>query len=114
VCDVVGRIGLTDVTPVVGSTVSPEFPARAVAGEPVPLSAVVFREGHDAVVDQAGLDRVLLVDQHFDLRRPRGQRRERVDLVDQVGGQEFAIVVAAFTLAFVALGTMLARLETPR
>jgi starch synthase (maltosyl-transferring) len=49
VCDVVGRIGLSDVTPVVGSTVSAEFPARAVVGEPVPISAVVFREGHDAV-----------------------------------------------------------------
>jgi starch synthase (maltosyl-transferring) len=34
---------------VVGSTVSAEFPARAVIGEPVPISAVVFREGHDAV-----------------------------------------------------------------
>ena len=33
---------------------------------------------------------------------------------DQVGGQEFAVVVAAFTLAFVALGAMLARLEIPR
>jgi NADH:ubiquinone oxidoreductase subunit K len=33
---------------------------------------------------------------------------------DPVGGQEFAIVVAAFTLAFVALGAMLARLEIPR
>jgi starch synthase (maltosyl-transferring) len=49
VSDVVGRIGLSDVTPVVGSTVSAEFPARAVVGEPVPISAVVFREGHDAV-----------------------------------------------------------------
>jgi starch synthase (maltosyl-transferring) len=29
--------------------VSAEFPARAVVGEPVPVSAVVFREGHDAV-----------------------------------------------------------------
>lgn len=33
---------------------------------------------------------------------------------DQIGGQEFAIVVAAFTLAFVALGAMLARLEISR
>jgi NADH:ubiquinone oxidoreductase subunit K len=33
---------------------------------------------------------------------------------DQVGGQEFALVVAAFSFAFVALGAMLARLETPR
>ena len=33
---------------------------------------------------------------------------------DQVGGQEFAIVVAAFTLALVGLGVMLARLEVRR
>ena len=46
---VVGRFGLTQVFPVVGSTVSPEFAARAVVGEPVPVSAVVFRDGHDAV-----------------------------------------------------------------
>jgi starch synthase (maltosyl-transferring) len=46
---VVGRFGLTNVTPVVGSTVTAEFPARAVVGEHVPVSATVFREGHDAV-----------------------------------------------------------------
>jgi starch synthase (maltosyl-transferring) len=46
---VVGRFGLTDVQPVVGSTVTGEFPARAVVGELLPVSAVVFREGHDAV-----------------------------------------------------------------
>ncbi len=45
----VGRFGLTDIEPVVGSTVSGEFPARAVVGEPIPISARVFREGHDAV-----------------------------------------------------------------
>ena len=33
---------------------------------------------------------------------------------DPVGGQELAVVVAAFTLAFVALGAVLARLEIPR
>jgi NADH:ubiquinone oxidoreductase subunit K len=33
---------------------------------------------------------------------------------DQVGGQEFAVVVAVFTFAFVALGVLLARLEIPR
>jgi len=33
---------------------------------------------------------------------------------DQVAGQEFAIVVAAFTFAYFALGAMLARLEIPR
>jgi starch synthase (maltosyl-transferring) len=46
---VVGRFGLTNVAPVVGSTVSAEFPARAVVGEPIPITATVFREGHDAV-----------------------------------------------------------------
>jgi len=46
---VVGRLGLSDVTPVLGSTVAPEFPARAVVGEQVPISALVFREGHDAI-----------------------------------------------------------------
>ncbi|MGI8677510.1 MAG: alpha-1,4-glucan--maltose-1-phosphate maltosyltransferase [Jatrophihabitans sp.] len=45
----VGRFGLTDIRPVVGSTVSGEFPARAALGEPLPISGVVFREGHDAV-----------------------------------------------------------------
>ncbi|MBE7188058.1 MAG: DUF3416 domain-containing protein, partial [Jatrophihabitans endophyticus] len=45
----VGRFGLTNVRPVVGSTSTAEFPARAVVGEPLPVSAVVFREGHDAV-----------------------------------------------------------------
>lgn len=33
---------------------------------------------------------------------------------DQVGAQEFAIVVACFTVAFVGLGVLLARLEIPR
>ncbi|HEV7192417.1 MAG TPA: alpha-1,4-glucan--maltose-1-phosphate maltosyltransferase [Jatrophihabitantaceae bacterium] len=45
----VGRFGLSDVAPVVGSTVAPEFPAKAVVGEHVPVTATVFREGHDAV-----------------------------------------------------------------
>ncbi|WP_375489216.1 maltotransferase domain-containing protein [uncultured Jatrophihabitans sp.] len=45
----VGRFGLTDIEPVVGSTTAAEFPARAVVGEPLPVSARVFREGHDAV-----------------------------------------------------------------
>ena len=42
----------------------------------------------DPVVDQARLDRVLLVDDHLDLGRARGRRRERVDPVDQVGRQD--------------------------
>jgi starch synthase (maltosyl-transferring) len=45
----VGRFGLTDVFPLVGSTTTPELAARAVVGEPVPVAATVFREGHDAV-----------------------------------------------------------------
>ncbi len=46
---VVGRFGLSNVSPVVGSTVTAEFPARAAVGEAIPVSATVFREGHDAV-----------------------------------------------------------------
>jgi NADH:ubiquinone oxidoreductase subunit K len=33
---------------------------------------------------------------------------------DQVGGQEFAIAVAALSLAFVGAGALIARLEIPR
>jgi starch synthase (maltosyl-transferring) len=55
VTDVVGRFGLSDIRPVVGSTTSAEFPARAVVGEPIPVSAVVFREGHDLVAATAVL-----------------------------------------------------------
>jgi starch synthase (maltosyl-transferring) len=46
---VVGRFGLSDITPVVSSTTSGEHPAHGAVGEPIPISAVVFREGHDAV-----------------------------------------------------------------
>jgi starch synthase (maltosyl-transferring) len=45
----IGRFAISDVTPVVTSTVSGEHPAKAVVGEYVPVSAAVFREGHDAV-----------------------------------------------------------------
>ncbi|HEY2271777.1 MAG TPA: alpha-1,4-glucan--maltose-1-phosphate maltosyltransferase [Jatrophihabitantaceae bacterium] len=45
----VGRFAITDISPVVGSTTVPEHPAHGAVGEPIPLSAVVFREGHDAV-----------------------------------------------------------------
>jgi starch synthase (maltosyl-transferring) len=60
---VVGRLGITNVSPLVGSAKTPEFPARAAVGEPVPISATVFREGHDAVAatvrvaDPAGKER---------------------------------------------------------
>ncbi len=42
----VGRLGLNSVTPVVATGA---HPAKAVVGEHIPVSAVVFREGHDAV-----------------------------------------------------------------
>ena len=45
----VGRFGLSNITPVVGSTTSAEHPAHGAVGEPIPISALVFREGHDAV-----------------------------------------------------------------
>ncbi|MGY1636482.1 alpha-1,4-glucan--maltose-1-phosphate maltosyltransferase [Geodermatophilus sp. SYSU D00742] len=40
------RLGITDVAPVVACG---SFPARAVVGEHLPITATVFREGHDAV-----------------------------------------------------------------
>jgi starch synthase (maltosyl-transferring) len=43
---VIGRLGITSIRPVVSAG---DYPARAVVGEHVPVSAVVFREGHDAV-----------------------------------------------------------------
>ena len=41
--DMVGRIPVTDVAPVLGG----ERPVKATVGEPFPVSATVFREGHD-------------------------------------------------------------------
>ncbi len=40
------RLGITDIDPVVACG---SFSARAVVGEHVPITATVFREGHDAV-----------------------------------------------------------------
>ncbi len=42
----VGRIPITDVAPVVDLG---RYPAKAVVGEPFEISALVFREGHDAL-----------------------------------------------------------------
>lgn len=42
----IGRIPITDIHPVVDCG---QWPAKAVAGETIELSATVFREGHDAV-----------------------------------------------------------------
>ena len=41
-----GRLGIDDVTPAVAGG---RDPAKAVAGEHVPVTATVWREGHDAV-----------------------------------------------------------------
>ncbi|MTD59022.1 alpha-1,4-glucan--maltose-1-phosphate maltosyltransferase [Amycolatopsis pithecellobii] len=41
-----GRLGIDDVTPLVSCG---QYPAKAVVGEHVPVSATVWREGHDAV-----------------------------------------------------------------
>jgi starch synthase (maltosyl-transferring) len=43
---VTGRLGISDVAPVVACG---RYPARAVVGEHLPIAATVFREGHDAV-----------------------------------------------------------------
>jgi starch synthase (maltosyl-transferring) len=43
---VTGRIGIDDVSPLISGG---EFPAKAVVGEVVPVTATVWREGHDAV-----------------------------------------------------------------
>ena len=48
----VGRLGLNDISPVVASGT---LPAAAVAGERIPVSATVFREGHDAVAANVAL-----------------------------------------------------------
>jgi starch synthase (maltosyl-transferring) len=56
----IGRIPITDVRPVVECG---RFPAKAAVGETLPVTATVFREGHDAVaanvvlVDPAGRER---------------------------------------------------------
>ena len=89
---VVGRFGLADISPVVGSTADGEHPARAVVGEHVPISATVFREGHDAVAanvvvrapDGRRLPFLRMTSGHAGTRpmarRPRAGCRGHVDL----------------------------------
>ncbi len=57
----VGRIPITDVTPVVDCG---RYPAKAAVGEPFTVTALVFREGHDALNAD-----VVLTDPHG-VRRP--------------------------------------------
>jgi starch synthase (maltosyl-transferring) len=92
--DVVGRIGLSDVTPVVGSTVSAEFPARAVVGEPVALSALVFREGYDAVgasVVLRGPDRRAAPPQRMTPGAPGSDRWHATVVPDRPGRWTFTV-----------------------
>jgi starch synthase (maltosyl-transferring) len=76
----VGRIPVLDVTPVVEHG---RFPAKAVVGESFPVTALVFREGHD----QLGAD-VVLTD-------PAGVRRAPVRMVD--AGDEVSRMTAVVT-----------------
>jgi starch synthase (maltosyl-transferring) len=73
---VVGRLGISDVSPVVGSTQAPEHSARAVVGEHLPVSAVVFREGHDAVAASVVL------------RDPAGKKRPALRMVPGAPGTD--------------------------
>ena len=59
----VGRIPVMDVTPVVEGG---RYPAKGTVGEPFPVTALVFREGHDALSAD-----VVLID-------PKGKRRPPV------------------------------------
>jgi starch synthase (maltosyl-transferring) len=43
---VTGRLGIDEVTPAVGGG---RYPSKAVVGESIPITAVVWREGHDAL-----------------------------------------------------------------
>ena len=45
----VGRFGLSDISPSSAPRPPGSIPAHGAVGEPIPISAVVFREGHDAV-----------------------------------------------------------------
>jgi starch synthase (maltosyl-transferring) len=80
-----GRIVVLDVDPVVDGG---RWPAKAVVGEPVPITATVFREGHDACAATA-----VLVDPDGELRTARmrlttaGLERYAVDLAPDREGE---------------------------
>ncbi|ROP43840.1 alpha-1,4-glucan:maltose-1-phosphate maltosyltransferase [Pseudokineococcus lusitanus] len=87
----IGRIPVVDLAPVVDGG---RFPARAVVGEAVPVTATVFREGHDAVAAEA----VLLRPDGSEAARTRmvctnpGLDTWRTDLVpDAVGEWAFRV-----------------------
>ncbi len=96
----IGRIVITDVAPVVACG---RWPAKAVVGESVPISATVFREGHDLI----GADVVVLRPDGSvaDVRRmrlisPPGTDRWAADVVvDAEGVWSFHVQAWADTLA---------------
>jgi starch synthase (maltosyl-transferring) len=69
----IGRIPVLDVKPLVDGG---RFPVKAVTGEQIPVSAVVFREGHDAVAATA-----VLID-------PDGQLHTQVRLTPASDGSD--------------------------
>jgi starch synthase (maltosyl-transferring) len=73
---VAGRFGISDISPTVASTSLGEHPAHAAVGEPVPISAVVFREGHDAVAATAVL------------RDPKGRKRDSLRMTPGAPGSD--------------------------
>ena len=82
-----GRIEIDDVAPVVSNG---RYPAKAVVGELVPVNAVVWREGHDAVAA------TLVVRYHGTAypqlaQAPAGvaaPRVEAVPIVEVIGGSQ--------------------------
>jgi starch synthase (maltosyl-transferring) len=64
-----GRLGIDDVRPLSGDGT---YPSKAVAGEHVPVSATVWREGHDAVAATA-------------VWRGPGERRDRTTRMHEQG-----------------------------
>jgi starch synthase (maltosyl-transferring) len=88
---VVGRIPILRVAPVVDGT---RFTAKAVVGEPVPISATVIREGHDAVaatavlVDPDGADHTRL---RMQLLAPGTDRYGATVVPDREGRWSFRV-----------------------
>ncbi|MFE0339623.1 alpha-1,4-glucan--maltose-1-phosphate maltosyltransferase [Streptomyces sp. NPDC058955] len=80
---VVGRIPVTDVSPVVAAG---RLPAKAVVGERFEIAATVFREGHDRPAA------------HVVLRDPRGRDRAPLPLREQAPGTDRWTATAAADL----------------
>ena len=89
--DMVGRIPVLDVTPQLEGG---RYPAKAAVGEPFEVTAVVIREGHDALSAE-----VVLVDPSGSRRTPLRMRRSLDDvdrwratvIADQEGAWSFEV-----------------------